>query len=195
MEYSPEQINHLIQNRRSIFPSMYSDEKVDDVIIKQMLENANWAPTHKLTEPWRFVVFSGRGLEKLADFQSKFYKQRALNKGDFSEDKYEKLRVKPLLASHIIAIGLHRDEKERVPEWEEMASVACAVQNMCLTAAANKIGCYWTTGGVTGKHEVNSFFSLGPRDILMGFLYIGIPKGNWPQGKRQPAEEKVRWIT
>jgi len=24
--------------------------------IKQMLEAAKWAPTHKLTEPWRFSV-------------------------------------------------------------------------------------------------------------------------------------------
>ena len=194
MNHNPEQINHLIQNRRSIFPSMYNGEPVDDAIIKQMLENANWAPTHKLTEPWRFVVFSGQGLTKLADFQSKLYKQVALNQGDFKEEKYEKLRTKPLLASHIIAIGMHRDEKERVPEWEELASVSGAVQNMYLTATAYKVGCYWTSGGVTGMQEANDFFGLGEQDVLLGFLFVGMPKGDWPKGRRGDWEEKVRWV-
>jgi len=32
---------------------MIGGKHVDNAIIQQMLENANWAPTHKLTEPWR----------------------------------------------------------------------------------------------------------------------------------------------
>lgn len=63
-----ELINKLLHNRRSVFPKEYTGERVDDVIVKQMLENANWAPTHKLTEPWRFVVFTGTGIQRLADF-------------------------------------------------------------------------------------------------------------------------------
>lgn len=194
MNYNPEQINHLIQNRRSIFPNMYNDEPVNDAVIKQMLENANWAPTHRLTEPWRFVVFSGDGLKKLADFQSMLYKQIALNEDNFKEEKYEKLRTKPLLASHIIAIGMHRDENERVPEWEELASVASAVQNMYLTASAYGVGCYWTSGGVTRMQEANDFFGLGEKDVLLGFLFVGMPKGDWPKGRRGDWEEKVSWV-
>ncbi|MGK7396439.1 MAG: nitroreductase family protein, partial [Candidatus Cyclobacteriaceae bacterium M3_2C_046] len=106
MKYSVEQINDLIKNRRSIYPNMYNSEKVPDEVIQQMLENANWAPTHKISEPWRFVVFKGEGLNKLAEFQSELYKKVAMEKGTFSEKDYEKLASKPLLASHIIAIGM-----------------------------------------------------------------------------------------
>ena len=72
---SKEVVNEAIRSRRSIYSSMFSGEVVDDAIIGQMLENANWAPTHKLTEPWRFVVFKGEGLKKLATFQSELYKK------------------------------------------------------------------------------------------------------------------------
>lgn len=53
------EINTLIRHRRSVFQAEYTGEKVDDAIINQMLENANWAPTHKMTEPWRFIVYTG----------------------------------------------------------------------------------------------------------------------------------------
>lgn len=33
--------------------------------LEQMLEAANWAPTHGRTEPWRFVVLSGEGLQEM----------------------------------------------------------------------------------------------------------------------------------
>lgn len=194
MKYSVEQINDLIKNRRSIYPNMYNDEKVPDEIIKQMLENANWAPNHKISEPWRFVVFKGAGLKTLAEFQSGLYKKVSEAAGTFKEKDYDKLASKPLLASHIIAIGMKRDEKERLPEIEEVEAVACAVQNMYLTAAAYGVGCYWGSGGVTYMDEAKSFFGLGEKDKLLGFMYVGMPKMKPPRGRRKPIEDKVQWV-
>ena len=34
-------------------------------VLEQMLEAANWAPTHGRTEPWRFVVLSPEGLQQM----------------------------------------------------------------------------------------------------------------------------------
>ena len=153
---SKDVVNSVVRNRRSIYTSMFSGEIVQDGIIQEMLENANWAPTHKLTEPWRFTLFKGAGLQRLADFQSELYKKTALEKGDFNEAKFEKLASKPLECSHIIAIGMKRNEV--VPELEEVCSVAAAVQNMWLTASAHKIGCYWSTGGVTFYEKAKAFF-------------------------------------
>jgi nitroreductase len=192
--FIPQDINLLIKSRRSIFPNQYTGEKVDNAIIKQMLENANWAPTHKLTEPWRFVVFSGDGLKKLAAFQGACYKRATEANGTFKEDRYQNLLVKPLECSHIIAIGMKRDEKKSLPEWEELGAVFCAVQNMYLTATAYGIGCYISTGGITNFEEAKEFFGLGAHDKLCGFLNIGVPKGDLPQGKRRPIDEKVKWV-
>ncbi len=188
------QITEIIRKRRSIYPGSYSGEKVEDYIIEEMLENANWAPTHKLTQPWRFVVFTGEGLKKLADKQSALYKKVALAKGTYSEKTFEKLQNKPLMASHVIAILMKRDPKESVPEEEEIASVAAAVQNMYLTAAHHGIGCYWGSGGITYFEEAKPLFSLEPKDKLLGFFYVGKPRGAWPEGKRDNISEKVEWI-
>lgn len=195
MNITPEQANELIQNRRSLYPAVFNDETVDNAVVEAMLENANWAPTHKLTEPWRFVVFSGEGLQKLANFQSDLYRKMTEANGTFDQKKYEKLQKKPLLCSHIIAIGMKRDLKERVPEIEEIMATACAVQNMYLTASAYGIGGYWGTGGVTYYEEAKSFFGLAPEDKLLGFFYLGVPKTDkWPEGRRDPISEKVSWV-
>ncbi len=194
MQYNKEEFNQIIRNRRSIFPADYTSEKVDDKVIEQMLENANWAPNHKFTEPWRFKIFTGEGLKKLGKIQSWVYKQVTEADGTFTEKKYENLLHKPLSASHVIVIAMKRDPQNSVPETEEISAVACAVQNMYLTAAVYDIGCYWGTGGITYFEESKEHFGLKKEDKLMGFFYIGIPK-KWPlTTKRTPISEKVEWI-
>jgi len=193
--FNPEEVNELIRSRRSVFPKDFTGEKVDDLIVHQMLENANWAPTHKLTEPWRFIVFTGGGLKKLASFQSECYKLVTQAKGTFDQKKYEGLQSKPLECSHLIAVGMKRDEKKSVPEWEEMGAVFCAIENMYLTATAYGVGCYLSTGGITNFIEAKSFFGLGDEDKLVGFIHIGIPNGLTATGKRKPIQDKVKWIT
>ena len=60
--FNIEEVNKIIRGRRSMFVAQFKEnDPVDDAIIEEMLENANWAPTHKLTEPWSFTVFSGEG--------------------------------------------------------------------------------------------------------------------------------------
>ena len=189
-----EDISTFIKERRSIFPGMYSGEPVDDSVINEMLENANWAPTNKLTEPWRFIVYTGKGLEKLGNDQAAVYKKVAEAKGSFTEKSYEALRTKPAKASHVIAIIMHRDDDERVPEIEEVESVAMAVQNMYLTASAHGVGCYWGTGGITYFEEAKELFGLREKDKFLGYLFVGMPKSDWPKGKRQPIGDKVKWV-
>ncbi|MEO7987922.1 MAG: nitroreductase [Chryseolinea sp.] len=187
-------VNELIRNRRSVFQNQYSGERVDDTIVKQMLENANWAPTHKLTEPWRFVVYTGEGLKKLAILQSDLYKRLTTANGSYKEDRYQNLLTKPSLSSHIIVVGMKRDEKKSVPEVEEIGAVFCAVQNMYLTATAYGIGGYLSTGGITYFEEAKELFGLGKEDKLIGFFHVGHVKNTLPEGRRRPLAEKMTWV-
>ncbi len=187
-------VNELMRNRRSVFQNQYTGEKVDDSIVQQMLKNANWAPTHKLTEPWRFVVFTGEGLMKLAMFQAELYKRLTTADGSYKEERFQNLRTKPMLSSHIIAVGMKRDEKKSLPEIEEVGAVFCAVENMHLTATAYGIGGYFSTGGITYFEEAKEFFGLGEDDKLLGFFHVGIPKNKLADGRRRSIEEKVSWI-
>jgi nitroreductase len=195
MNFNPEFVNEVIESRRSVFQQDYSGEQVDDVIVNQMLKNANWAPTHKLTEPWRFVVFTGAGLKKLAEYQAELYKKVTLADNSFKEERYQNLLTKPMLSSHIIAIGMKRDPRKSVPEIEEIGAVFCAVQNMYLTAAGYGVGAYLSTGGITYFEEAKTFFGLEDEDKLLGFFHVGTRKREMPKGKRKPVEEKTRWIS
>ncbi|MEX0811289.1 MAG: nitroreductase [Chitinophagales bacterium] len=191
-----EEFNQLIATRRSTWPLQFeASAKIPDSIIEQMLENANWAPNHGNTEPWRFTVFTGEGLKKLADFQAEIYRKHTPVE-KFTQKKFDKLSSFPLLASHVIAIVMKRGNNPKIPELEEMLAVACAVQNMYLTAAAYQVGAYWSTGGVTFNRskEVLDFFDLGSEDKLLGFFYVGKIKKPTPKGRRKPIEDKVEWV-
>jgi nitroreductase len=189
-----EEVNKLIRERRSVFPKQYDSAPVDDAIIHQMLENARWAPTHRLTEPWHFVVFKGKGLKSLGEFQARCYKEVTTRDGSFKDDKYQGLLVKPLEASHVIAVGMKRDDKRSVPEIEEIGAVFCAVQNIYLTATAYGVGCYLTTGGITFFEEAKPFFDLRPEDKLLGFFYVGNIKTPSQGSKRTDIVKKSRWV-
>ncbi|HLT08541.1 MAG TPA: nitroreductase [Cyclobacteriaceae bacterium] len=194
--FNLEEVNKIIRNRRSMFVAQFKEnDPVEDHVIEEMLENANWAPTHKLTEPWSFTVFTGDGLKEFADFQANLYKERAERNGNYNEATYIKFKENPLKASHIIAIAMKRDIKANLPVMEEISSVAMAVQNMYLTASAHGLAAYWGTGGPTFYPEAKAYFDLGEEDMLMGFFYVAKPATDrWPVGKRRPIAEKVKWV-
>lgn len=189
-----DQVNHIIKSRRSVFPKDYTGEKVNDAIVEQILQNANWAPTHKFTEPWRFVVYTDDGRKKLGELQAAVYKQKTEADGTFKEERYQNLFSKPFESSHVILVYMKRDEKKSIPELEEIGAVFCAVQNMYLTAAAYGVGCYLSTGGVTFFEESNAAFGLSPEDRILGFFHMGVPKHLNQVSRRTPIEEKVIWI-
>ena len=192
MKFDPNQLNALIRARRSTFVSQFIEgQKISDDTIWQILENANRAPNHGQTEPWRFTVFSGEGLQKLAAFQAELYKQQS---DSFKDDKYQKLLHSPLKCSHIISIGMKKSES-RIPEIEEIAAVACAVENIYLSITAYELGGYWTTGGVTYFESAKTFFGLGEKDKLLGFFYLGYVASQSPLSRRFPIKEKVTWVS
>ena len=63
-----------IQYRRAVFQANYTDQEVSREDIMTILEAANAAPTHKRTQPWRFVIFRNEGLIRLGDELARIYK-------------------------------------------------------------------------------------------------------------------------
>jgi nitroreductase len=188
---TPESVHEWIRSRRSTFISQFEAGKnIPDEWVMEILENANHAPTHKLTEPWRFTVFSGAGLQQLAEAQATTYKNEAGEK--FKQATYDKLLQQPLQCSHVIAIGLKRNES--VPLMEEIAAVGCAVENIYLSLPAYGIGGYWSTGGITFYAGAKKLFGLEENDLLMGFFFLGFVKT--PSVYRRPGAltEKLTWV-
>jgi len=194
MRFNVSEINECIRTRRTIFPEQFSDRKVQKELVEVMLENARWAPTHKLTQPWRFKVFYGDGLAKLGEWHANAYKE-ITPEADFKEMKYRKLLERPGKASAVIAIIMKRDEKEAVPEVEEIASVSAAVQNMYITASAYGLAAYWGSGGLTYTDEMKIFLGIGEKDKCLGLFFVGYPAIDWPKRTdRLERRHVTEWV-
>lgn len=228
---SPDQTLGIIRRRRSIFPKQYSitassgDSSASAVprsVIGNMLETARWAPTHKLTEPWRFIVFeSAEARAELGNFLARQYKSAQEASGKtFSQAKYDKKMKNTALSSYIIAVVVDAGDGESAknPLWEEIASVSMAVQNMLLMATAHRVGAYWSSGSVldsssgttssksaaSGASEgihfnttLNGFLNLADSQYCLGWVFVGHydEAKRWPTGKRSDVHEngKVVW--
>lgn len=194
MSVSAEDLNALLRRRRAIYPRNYVlGAPIDRAVLEQLLENANWAPTHKRTEPWRFKVFhSEKSRQKLSGYLAEFYRDNTPPE-QFSDEKMQKSRENPLRAGAVIAICLHPDAAAGLPEFEEIAAVAMAVQNMWLTCTALDLGCYWSTP--RAALEAGDFLGLEPGERCLGLFYLG--QHNLPEalpGMRRPIADKVAWV-
>lgn len=195
VHYDINQFNFIVQNRRSIYPYQFIKGKpIPDETIRQILENANRAPTHKLTQPWRFTVFSGKGRETFSKMQTEIYTKYAGE--NFKEKKLQNLRDYPLFSSHIIVVGMKRTTQISIPEVEEIIAVGCAIENIFLSLHAYNLGGYITTGGITYINEAKQLFDLEPQDKLIGTIFIGYPDviAN-PLTKRSGVDEKIKWVS
>jgi len=188
-----EIVKSALLNRRSVYTNMFTGETIDNNIIHEMLEVANFAPTHKFTQPWRFHIFKEEGIKNLSNHLAYTYKEIAEKKGNFDLEKFERIRTKMDTCSHVISIGLKRNNV--IPEYEEISAVACAVQNMWILASAYKVGCYWSSLGADMFEEIKTYFDLEEKDKLMGFLFIGKYKlEKWPITRRDNIKDKTKWI-
>ena len=182
-------ISEIIKSRRAVFPAQYNDTPILNDEIKKVLEAANWAPTHKRTEPWRFKVLQGKSKGNLADFLAKTYREKTEG---FSEFKYNKYKTNPRKAACVIAICMQRDPNDSIPEWEEIAATAMAVQNMWLTAHEMRIGAYLGSPGIV-KHMAE-FFDLKEGERCLGFFYMGKYEVTLEKGVRATSiEDKTIW--
>ncbi|MGS2740734.1 nitroreductase family protein [Sinomicrobium sp. M5D2P17] len=191
-----KEFSEIIRNRRSIYADDFIKREIPDELLDEILINATWAPTHKMTEPWRFIVFRGKHLKAYGEYMAEYYKDyyaKQLSPEALSE-RLSFLRNYPLNAACMIGVVLVRNEKIDLPEWEEIAAVSSAVQNMALTCTANNIGSYWSTKSVAIDYV--SGFGLAGNERSLGLLYLGYyPEAlKLSKKKRSPLSKKVIYL-
>jgi nitroreductase len=191
MENEIETLTEIIQRRRSIFPASYTQQEVPVTVIKQILESAGYAPTHKLTEPWRFMVFRDEGKTKLGNELARLYKATT-PAHQFLQKKYDSITEKVQQASAVITLNLQL-HSATVPEWEELAALACAVQNMALTAEALHVGTYWSSPGMIA--DLKEYLNLDETEKCFGLFYMGYHNEAPRAAKRTAMAEKIKWVT
>lgn len=193
MRYNLSEITELIRNRRTIYPEQFSDRKIHREQIELMINNALWAPTHGNTQPWRFQVFTDGGLQRLSTFLGETYLS-LIPKEQQNDMKLAKLMARPLKSSVVIAVIIERQPEAKILEMEEIEAVACAIQNLHLTATAYGLGGFWSTPKIIYSQEMNQFLGIEEKDKCLGLFYLGYPAIEWPKAHRKPMEYVTKWI-
>lgn len=182
-----------IRLRRSIKPENLKPDAIPSAWIEKILEAANWAPSHKLTEPWRFTVFTGKSRLDLVEAILRGLADPGQATLPPDDPRRLKLTEKFTNAPVSIAIVCAPSEKANVLEHEELCSTAMAVQNMHLAAQSLGLAGFWSSGKKSFSPQVAEELQIEPPAKCLGFFFVGWPAVPWPEGQRRPWQDKVTW--
>ena len=183
----------VIKNRRSIGGPKMNGQKIPDETVKELLELAHWAPTHGRTEPWQFHVYTGEALLQFGLDHGNLYWNNTPEETRMQGTK-EKLENNIKNVSHLVVSVMKRGANDKIPQLEEIAAAAAAVQNILLGATAMGIASFWNTGGMTLKPAMKQYLGLSADDIVLGLIYLGYTDEPAKPGVRNShPSEKVIW--
>jgi len=129
----------------------FLSDPLDEPLVGRLIAAAHLAPSVGLMQPWRFIRVSDRGLRAaihaLVDAE-RLETARALGE---REDEFMRLKVEGILeCGELLVAALapgrqkHVFGRRTMPEMD-LASVACAIQNLWLAARAEGIGMGWVS--------------------------------------------------
>ncbi len=146
----------LILNRRSVRD--YTPEPVSEALLDRLLRAGMSAPTAKNTQPWSFVVVTGRqALDQLAE---------GLPFG----------KMLPKAQAAIVVCAMPELANNRSPELA-VVDATCASQNILLAAEALGLGSVWVAAYPYDDRMAHVAAVLGiPREVLpLCVLPLGYP--------------------
>jgi nitroreductase len=182
-----------IETRQSM--GRVKQDPVPKQLVERILESAVHAPNHRLTEPWRFHVFTGKGRGELARVRAEIASLQAEAEGESEEmaaGRISRERKKAFRAPVVIAV-ISKAGRDEVETLENYAACAAAVQNMQLTAHALGLGMMWRTGPIVYHDRMREFFDLKEGDTMVAHLYVGYPDMAERPRRREAAREKTTW--
>jgi nitroreductase len=134
----------------------------------------------------------GESKQNLANKIYSFLTEKLESGEALNQQKVEKFKASMENVPVAIAIIFERDVAVRIPEWEEIAAVAMAVQNMWLSATGLGLGAFWATPAFLPL--LNEIVEIQPRQKLLGFFYVGQIAMNFPSPGRGDIEAKTEWF-
>jgi 5,6-dimethylbenzimidazole synthase len=129
----------------------FSSEPLPAELLQRLLNAAHLAPSVGLMQPWRFIHIRDRRLR--ARIHALVNEERSRTAAALGErdEEFMRLKVEGILeCGEVLVAGLAPDRDKHVfgrrtmPEMD-LASVACAIQNMWLAARAEGVGMGWVS--------------------------------------------------
>ncbi len=177
--------------RTRVMRPKVSDEPPSKAEIEELLEAAARAPSHHLTEPWRFYVLTGDAKRRVANAIAAAATESGMEPDDARADGEKKVSRAPV----IVVFTCLPSTEPGVVEQEEFASVAMAVENFLLAAHAKGLGAMLRTGPAAYHPSIRTELGLAPDESVVGFVYLGYPAGDRAVTPRATASEKTVWLS
>ena len=188
------QINEIIEQRRSIYPKEFTGEKIEQQVLETLLRNANFAPNHKSNYPWRYIVIGDLSLEAWVDKAAEIYQNETASES-FNQAKFDKIKQYAQQVSHAIAIVMEREPDTKSIEREDICAVAAGVQNMYLSLSQfENVGGYWSTGMGTYSKAMFDFLKLNENQTLLGFFVLGHVENKRTEGHKKDYTKFVSYL-
>ena len=170
---------------------MEAQRPIPRSLLATLLENATWAPTHGMTEPWHFEIYEGDSRARFAETLQTLY-DAATPTNQIRPEKRTKLGTNPLLAPTLVLLVCRPGGNPKISLTEEIEAVACAAQNLHLAATAANLGGFWSSPPCLEHQTAPTTLGLQPGDHPLGIFYLGWPKTDMPPApKRTPWKEKA----
>lgn len=175
-------ISTIIKERRSI--KRFKNEAISKEVVFELLNTAAWAPNHGLREPWRFVLFTDEGRERLAD--------TIINTPMKAGKKKSPEMIKEMIMTAPIHLLVIMKEDPRQKEWDEDYAAVCAfIQNFQLAAWEKGIGTIWKTNPYIYSPHFREKLGVRPGEKVVGLIHAGYPEKIPEARLRTPIEEKL----
>jgi nitroreductase len=177
---------HTRQSIGQVKPDLVSRD-----LIEKILSAGVQAPNHYKVRPWRFVVMTGAGRERLGAAMAQ---STRATKPEATEEELQKDREKPLRAPVVIAVATGNPVLAKEKAIEDVCATAAAVQNMLLAAHALGLAAMWRTGPSATDPAIKRFFGWEADQHLIGFVYVGYPQSEHPAPARPSFEDRTTWL-
>ena len=171
----------------------FRPDPVDPALLQRLLWAAHHAPSVGFMQPWRFIRVTSRALREQMHALVETERQATAQALGERQDDFMRLKVEGLLdAGEVVVVAL-ADEREKhifgrrtLPEMD-LASVACAIQNMWLAARAEGIGLGWVS--IFDPLELARLLGMPAGARPVAILCIGHVEAFYPR----PMLEMEQW--
>jgi nitroreductase len=153
----------------------FGPEPVDQDTLLELLAVARYAPTHHMTEPWRFRVLGADTLTAL--------------KAAAGESEAKKLDRAPTLVVASAALS-----GELVQDEEDVCATAAAIMLVLLAATERGLATYWRTPGILRTARGREVVGIGVGERVLGLLHFGAPAREPAARLRHDVSEYVTFL-
>jgi nitroreductase len=186
-------IADVIHARRTV--KSFTGQALPRATIESLLELARWAPTHRLSEPWRFYVLEQPVIAALGRYLQAEPQIALVPDAAKGAAKLGKLLDRLPGAGAIIQTTWMRSDDQAI-DLEDHAAASAAVQNLLLGAAAAGIASYWSTTAALVHPLTLRWCGADPaREGALGAIWLGHATESPAAPPRRPLMERLTYVT